>query len=571
MLLGLKGALSLVALLQSALFGLKGALSLVALQHGVSASGLNGTTKPNFIFIITDDQDLHLGSLDYQPAVKKHFAEQGTFFSKHFCTIAICCPSRVSLLTGRAAHNTNVTDVSAPYGGYTKFISEGWNERYLPVWLAESGFNSYYTGKLMNGHSTSTYNDPFAKGWTGSDFFLDPNTYMYYNVTMQRNQDDPRTLTGNYSTDLAAKAAVGFLDDAVSAGEPFFLGVAPIGPHAEVGSDHAFTEPQPAERHKDLFPGIKVPRTDNFNPDVASGSSWIKQLAQQNQSVVDYNDEWYRQRILSLQAVDDLVDTIMSRLENTPEVLANTYVIYTSDNGFHIGQHRLGPGKTCPIEEDYNVPFFIRGPGVAKNKTISLPTSHTDIVPTIFQLAGIPLQADFDGEPMPVLANGTALANYKTEHVNLEFWGSDVPEGIYSSGKGSNNTYKSLRVIGEDYDIAYTVWCSNDHELYDMKTDAGQMNNLFDTAGQMYGWDIESLTSRIDALLLTLKACKGRVCTRPWEKLHPRGGVHNLADAMNSDYDVFYLEEQAKVTYTACAEGYLAEYEGVLEPIVYDP
>ncbi|PHH61096.1 hypothetical protein CDD82_2185 [Ophiocordyceps australis] len=68
-------------------------------------------SRPNFIFIMTDDQDMHLGSLDYQPAVLKHFRDGGSWFAKHFCTVSICCPSRVSLLTGRAAHNTNVTDV----------------------------------------------------------------------------------------------------------------------------------------------------------------------------------------------------------------------------------------------------------------------------------------------------------------------------------------------------------------------------------------------------------------------------------------------------------------------------
>jgi N-acetylglucosamine-6-sulfatase len=73
-------------------------------------------TKPNFVFIITDDQDLHLSSLDYMPLVKKHLADEGAFYKRHYCTIAICCPSRVSLLTGRAAHNTNVTDVRMPYG-----------------------------------------------------------------------------------------------------------------------------------------------------------------------------------------------------------------------------------------------------------------------------------------------------------------------------------------------------------------------------------------------------------------------------------------------------------------------
>jgi N-acetylglucosamine-6-sulfatase len=72
--------------------------------------------KPNFVLIMTDDQDLLLDSIDYQPSVQKHFAQEGTWFKKHFCTVALCCPSRVSFLTGKAAHNTNVTDVSAPYG-----------------------------------------------------------------------------------------------------------------------------------------------------------------------------------------------------------------------------------------------------------------------------------------------------------------------------------------------------------------------------------------------------------------------------------------------------------------------
>jgi N-acetylglucosamine-6-sulfatase len=134
--------------------------------HGSNVSKPGG--KPNFIFIMTDDQDLHLNSIDYQQSVQKHFKQEGTWFKKHFCTVSLCCPSRVSLLTGKAAHNTNVTDVSAPYGmlcdrntgqgwllteagGYPRFIEEGFNDDYLPVWLQNAGYNTYYTGKMMNG------------------------------------------------------------------------------------------------------------------------------------------------------------------------------------------------------------------------------------------------------------------------------------------------------------------------------------------------------------------------------------------------------------------------------------
>ncbi|KAK8108011.1 uncharacterized protein PG998_010024 [Apiospora kogelbergensis] len=555
--------------------------------------------KPNFIFIITDDQDLRLGSLDYMPSVQKHLADQGTTFSKHYCTIAICCPSRVSLLTGRAAHNTNVTDVALPYGGYPKFVSEGWNDKYLPVWLQEAGYNTYYTGKLMNGHSTSTYNNPYPKGWTGTDFgfilsvFLDPNTYVYYNVTMQHNKEDPRTLTGQYSTDLAKNSTLSFLDQAladVSSGadseKPFFIGVAPIGPHSETWQNR-FSTPVPADRHKHLFPGLKVPRTPNFNPEVATGGGWIKTLERQNQTVVDYHDDYYRRRIQALQAVDELVDGIVTRLSAAPpEVLANTYLIYTSDNGFHVGQHRLAPGKTCSIEEDINVPFVIRGPGVPAGQHWELPTSHTDIVPTLFNLAGIPLQDDFDGVPMPVTETAQKTESSdearKSEHVNVEFWGRSIAEGKYpgvGSGllgpAGLNNTYKALRLIGNDYDLSYTVWCTNEHELYDLKADPWQMNNIYSSTDNatatplLYGWDKAKVIARVDALLLTLKACKGVVCRRPWEALHPAGCVHSLRDAMDPAFDNFYVEQQPRVSFSECKLGYLAEFEGAMQPLIF--
>lgn len=250
--------------------------------------------KPNFIFIITDDQDVRLNSLDYQPVVQKELIQKGTTFSKHYCTIAICCPSRVSLLTGRTAHNTNVTDVAAPYGGYNKFVSEGWNDRYLPVWLQEAGYDTFYTGKLMNGHSTTTYNSPYPKGWTGNDCkltyhvflilnsssdmtadFLDPYTYRFYNVTMQHNTDAPTNHLGEYSTDLVTNRTLGYLDQVLpnekygQPQKPFFIGVAPIAPHFD-NTLGVQDPPVPALRHQHLFNDVKAPRTPNFNPDTVS-------------------------------------------------------------------------------------------------------------------------------------------------------------------------------------------------------------------------------------------------------------------------------------------------------------
>lgn len=74
------------------------------------------SNRPSVVFILTDDQDVHLDSLSYQPLVKKYLIDNGLTFQHHYCTVAICCPSRVNLWTGLAAHNTNVTDVTPPYG-----------------------------------------------------------------------------------------------------------------------------------------------------------------------------------------------------------------------------------------------------------------------------------------------------------------------------------------------------------------------------------------------------------------------------------------------------------------------
>jgi arylsulfatase A-like enzyme len=276
----------------------------------------------------------------------------------------------------------------------------------------------------------------------------------------------------------------------------------------------------------------------------------------------------------SLQAVDELIDSIVERLEASPEVLENTYLIYTTDNGFHIGQHRLPPGKSCGIEEDVNIPFFIRGPGVPKGAVQTIPSSHTDIVPTLFKLAGIPLREDFDGEVIPVTKELLAT-NEKSEHVNIEFWGNYLVEGnvFYGQSAFVNNTYKTVRVVGDDYDLSYTVWCTNEHELYDITADPYQLNNLLVTPPEqchgINGWSVDRVASRLDALLLTLKRCKGRVCSRPWEKLHPNGKVRNLGDAMDKRYDVFYLEKQSKVTFEECKLGQILSNEGALEPVVW--
>lgn len=83
---------------------------------GLMPRGNNSTKQPNILFVLTDDQDLHMDSLSYMPLLQKYIIDQGTTYTQHYCTVSLCCPSRVSMWTGKAAHNTNVTSLSPPYG-----------------------------------------------------------------------------------------------------------------------------------------------------------------------------------------------------------------------------------------------------------------------------------------------------------------------------------------------------------------------------------------------------------------------------------------------------------------------
>jgi arylsulfatase A-like enzyme len=409
---------------------------------------------------------------------------------------------------------------------------------------------------------------------------------MYYNSTFQRNQDAPVSHEGEYTTDVPAQKTQGFLDSALAKDDPFFLVVAPNAPHSNVDADLAkvnftdiprnwtlrMTSPIPAERHAHLFKDVVVPRTENFNPDSQIVPSWFRDQPKLTQENIDYNDEFYRNRLRALQAVDELVDGVFNRLDDAG-VLDDTYVVYTTDNGFHISQHRLQPGKECGFEEDINIPLIIRGPNVAKGAVSHAVTAHADLAPTFLSLIGAPQRADFDGVVIPLTIKEQEKAKTdRHEHVTVEYWGFVASEGKfpYHDKNGEtfflgNNTYKSIRIVGQEYDLYYSVWCHGEHELYDLQTDPGQLRNLLDDKVKpktLIGYSLESVVARLDSLLLVGKTCKGIVCSQPWKSLHPQGDVKTLGDALREEFDEFYEQRQPRVSFGWCVGGHVLEAEG---------
>ncbi|KAJ4245524.1 hypothetical protein NW762_014033 [Fusarium torreyae] len=476
--------------------------------------------RPNILFILTDDQDLHMESVEHMPHLKDLIVDKGTTYSQHYCTVALCCPSRATLWTGKAAHNHNVTNVSPPHGGYPKVVKEGVNDENLFIWMQEAGYNTYYTGKLWNFHTVDNYNEPYAKGFNGSDFLLDPYTYQYWNGKISHNGEEPVSLAGQYSTDVIAERAKSWLSEAIEADQPFFLTVSPIAPHSnwviDVERDLSYLEePKPAPRHQDLFKDYAIPRDPSFNAAIDGAVGWIKDLPELNDTKVRYNDHYQRQRLRALQSVDEMLPQLVDELEAAGQ-LDNTYIFYTTDNGYHISQHRMNPGKECGYDTDIHIPFFVRGPGVPSGGSIDAVTTHTDVAATILKIADI--EKDSDGTSIPL--NKSDSQNLRHEHAAIEYWGASDP---FQTRNLAADSQTSL-----DY--------------------------------QILGRPLTKILTRLNALIMVLKTCKGRVCTHPWETLHPDGSIIGLHHAAHEQYDSFY-QHQPTMWFSECPEAYIAEVE----------
>ncbi|KAI9373875.1 alkaline-phosphatase-like protein [Aspergillus egyptiacus] len=527
-----------------------------------------------------DDQGKYLGGLAHMPRL-----QAGTTYDKHFCSTALCCPSRANIWTGRMPHNTNVTDVNPPYGGYPKIVAAGWNDNYLPIWMQEAGYDTYYVGKLWNAYSPHNYNKPFAKGFTGSEFLLDPHTYRYYDAVMTRNGGKPVSYRGKYVTDVLAGKAMGFLEEALrNPDRPWMLTVAPNAPHSNgsvipENGVHWYGEPEYPPRHAELFRDYKIPRDKSFNEVIEGAVGWIKDLSTLTEKEIEYIDEYQRCRLRALQSVDEMVEMLITRLEEAG-VLDNTYIFYSTDNGYHVGQHAMQPGKNCGYDTDTNVPLIVRGPGIPEDMVLDVVTSHTDLAPTFLSLAGVTWRG-LDGKPIPITFP-IKKHKRKTEHAAIEYWGWAVPEGIYGYWSNQtnepgnafiNNTYKGLRLVSDEYSLYYSVWCTNEREFYNIKDDPLQTVNL--AAGppkydsyRIANRPLQQILPRLDALMMVLKSCHEDSCRYPWAQLHPGGDVRSLADALDLKYDKFYAT-QLNVQFSECSLGYHIWKEGPQDYNVY--
>lgn len=317
------------------------------------------------------------------------------------------------------------------------------------------------------------------------------------------------------------------------------------------------------------FLNESAPRTPNFNPaaDVQQQKSgWLQYLKEMNSSAIDFADFVFQSRLQSLAGIDEMVEDIVGYLDDKG-LLDNTYIMYTSDNGYHLGQHRVPGGKSLFYNEDTNIPFVVRGPGIPAGVKSTIPSLHLDLAPTFLTIAGLPQDqwpVFFDGQSLlpqwhePTVNNFTdAGQGNSKESLNVEYWGLvgiEAPSGPELGGSYRNNTYKTIRVVGSEQNWAYAVWCNGQTELYNITADPYELTNL--ARGPDISTEHQRLINRLNALLMVTKSCEQDRCRDPWAQLDPSNNgtaptLTSLVAAMDSSYDTFFADFQ-KVTFDTC-------------------
>jgi N-acetylglucosamine-6-sulfatase len=443
--------------------------------------------RPNIIFLLSDDEDAKLH--EFMPKTKALLELQGTKFNNFFVTYSLCCPSRSSILRGQYPHNTKVEGNMLPEGGFEKFLTLGLENSTVATWLQAGGYRTVFMGKYLNGYGSkgkkgdsSTHVPPGWSEWYGA---IGNKPYSEYNYQLNENGkimnygDQPQ----DYLVDVLAGKAQKVIEGGANSSEPFFLYLATFVPHQPA---------TPAPRHVQLFKDSKLPRPPSFNEaDVGDKPKQIGARAVLNARQIVQLEMLYRKRMQSLQAMDDLVERVVNTLKTTGQ-LENTYIVYTSDNGFHLGEHRQMQGKNMPYEEDIRVPMIVRGPGIAGGKTLDQMALNNDFAPTFAEIAGIPTPALVDGRSLLNLWHGQAPATWRSSFMIERRGGTSQAQTEIGDENSSPMSFNAIRTK----DHTYIEWGDGGRELYDLARDPYQIENAVTANSAL----VKTLSSRLAAL-----------------------------------------------------------------------
>jgi len=443
---------------------------------------------PNIIFIMADDMDFTL--LPYLEHTNRLIAQEGAVFTNYFVTSPVCCPSRASILRGQYPHNTGVFENSP---GFEQFHDKGNNADTIATWMKRAGYTTSYMGKFLNLYPAGVKRTYVPPGWDDWRVFLTSerkSADFFTNYVLNENGKlvDYGESAEEYSTDVLKNKAIEFINQSAQTRSPFFLFISPYAPHGPS---------TPAPRHSELFLDVEYPKGESFHEaDTSDKPLIIRNIRESGGSFeVGDADALFVKRVQSMLAVDEMVLALVQLLKQNGQ-LDNTYIFFTSDNGFHMGEHDLPSGKMLPYEEDIRVPLLIRGPGIQPNTTIQEMTANIDIAPTIAELTGARSASFVDGRSFAHF--------FDQQQAEPQEWRSALLIEIGDSDRESPViAYRGIR--GESF--VYVEYENGEIEFYDLTADPYQLMNIADTL------DMETL-SILHAWLEELKSCQTDACRK---------------------------------------------------------
>jgi N-acetylglucosamine-6-sulfatase len=404
--------------------------------------------------------------------VQSRLVDEGVRFKRSFVTTPVCCPSRATFLRGQYAHNHGTLTGDPPAGGWQKFRSDGRERSTIATWLDVAGYTTGYMGKYLNGYGderATAYVPPGWDRWWGWQ-----GTYKEYDDFYKINEDDRiRTYDRRqlHEADYLSRQAEAFVRARRGDQRPWFLVVAPNTPH-----EPAYV----AKRHRSLFRNVQMPRPPSFNErDVSDKPPWIRRKPRLGPGKVANVSDYWRQRQRALQSVDDLVGNLVGALTDTNQ-MSNTYVVYTSDNGYLLYRHRMW-SKGAPYEESIGVPLIVRGPGVPHGETREQIVANTDWAPTIADWAEVKPPDFVDGLSFSPLL-GSSPPRWR-ERLLIEW--------LHPT---SGQAFRGVRTSD---DTTYVEYDSGKRELYRLDADPFQLENAYESTDSN---DIASLKDRLRAL-----------------------------------------------------------------------
>src|SRR5215207_11613111 len=363
-----------------------------------TAASSEPAKQPNVILILTDDLDYQLlqeHSAHY-PNLQK-LAAEGTTFENAFVSDPLCCPSRATILRGQYAHNHECLSNEPPHGGFEKFRALGHQNPTMATWLDAEGYRTIFVGKYMNGYE-GTHVPP---GWDG--WYAVSGNYMSSDLNENGRivSYDPGRY---YLDDVLADKAAGYIRDPSGNVPSFFVPHRPFFMWLGTKAPHQPAEPAP--RYEDALPNVSLSRPPSFDEeDVSDKPDWISDNPPLGPEQIADAEDLYRKRLQSMLAVDDMIGQLVNALEESGE-MDNTYIFFTSDNGFHLGTHRLSIGKWTAYEEDIRIPLIVRGPGVPEGRKLEHLVLNNDLAPTFADLAGAEVPDFVDGRSLgPLLTD----------------------------------------------------------------------------------------------------------------------------------------------------------------------